>query len=95
MFWGFPDSSVVKALPFPEESMGLIPSQGTMIPGISRQKAKTSNRNNIATNSIKIFKVVHIVKKKKRTEGMWATALKKKRIACLLCARPGLSALQT
>ena len=87
MFWDFPDSSVVKALPFPEESMGLIPSQGTTIPGISSQKSKTSNRNNIATNSIKIFKVGHI-EKKKRTEGMWATALKKKEL-CLSYV-PGL-----
>ena len=91
MFWDFPDSSVVKALPFPEESMGLIPSQGTTIPGISSQKSKTSNRNNIATNSIKIFKVGHIEKKKNR--GDVGDSIKKKRIVSLLCARPGLSAL--
>ena len=94
MFWDFPDSSVVKALPFPEESMGLIPSQGTTIPGISSQKSKTSNRNNIATNSIKIFKVGHIEKKKKN-RGDVGDSIKKKRIVSLLCARPGLSALQT
>ena len=85
MFWGFPDSSVVKALPFPEESMGLIPCQGTTIPGISSQKAKTSNRNNIATNSIKIFKVVHIEKKKKNRGDVGNSIKKKKNCVSLMC----------
>ena len=56
-----------------------------MIPGISRQKAKTSNRNNIATNSIKIFKVVHIVKKKKNRGDVGNSIKKKKNCVSLMC----------
>ena len=60
-FHGIP---VVKTLPFNDRDTGLIPGQETRFPHASQSENKKENRNSIATNSIKIFKMGHIKKKK-------------------------------
>ena len=42
--------------------VGSIPGQGTKIPHALQPKTPNLNRSNIVTNSIKTFKMVHILK---------------------------------
>ena len=64
--WDFPGGSMGKTSPFNAGGASVIPGQGTKIPHASWPKAKTENRSNIVTNSIKTLKTVHIKKKKKQ-----------------------------
>ena len=47
--------------------VGSIPGLGAKIPHVLWPQNKKQSRNNIVTNSIETFKLVHIKKKKKKT----------------------------
>ena len=57
---------MVKTLPSKAEGEGSISGQRAKIPGASGPKNKNIKRSNIATNSVKTFKMVHISLKKKK-----------------------------
>ena len=62
----FPGGPVVETSPCNAGSMGSIPGQGGEIPHASQQpspKKNINNRSNIAANSIKTLKMVHVQKK--------------------------------
>ena len=65
-FRDIPSCPVVKTLLPSAGGAGSIPGWGAKNPHAWRAKTKTWNGNSIVTNSIKILKVVHIKKKKKR-----------------------------
>ena len=56
----FPGSPVVKTSPSNSGSVGLIPGQEAKMPHAS--EAKTQNRSNIVTSSIKTLKMIHTKK---------------------------------
>ena len=58
--WDFPGGPVVEILPFSTRGVGLIPGWRAKIPHVSWPKSQT---NNILTNSIKTFKMIHIKNK--------------------------------
>ena len=62
----FPGGPMLKTLPSNVEGASLIPGSGAKIPHASRQKNKIQNRSHLVTNPIKIFKMIHSQKRKKK-----------------------------
>jgi len=64
----FPAGPVVKILPFNAGAWVLIPGWEAKIPHASwpkDQNIKKQKRSHTVSNSVKIFKMIHIIKKKK------------------------------